>query len=177
MALVDSSTRWSHVALLYTRNAAFAKLLAQIIRLRAHHPDHPIKSIRLNNAGEFTLKAFNDYCMSIGIDVEHPVPHVHTQNGLAEATIKRLQMVARALVMRTNLSISAWGYAILHATLLIRFRLTASQPFSAYQLVTGYEPDISHLRIFGSAVYMPIAPQNGSSEHQNGSSETIRYLC
>ncbi|KAK9910277.1 hypothetical protein M0R45_034245 [Rubus argutus] len=30
MVLVDASTRWSHVALLSTRNAAFAKLLAQI---------------------------------------------------------------------------------------------------------------------------------------------------
>jgi hypothetical protein len=158
MVLVDASTRWTHVALLSTRNAAFAKLLAQIIRLRAHHPDYPIKSIRLDNAGEFTSQAFDDYCMSIGIDVEHPVPHVHTQNGLAEATIKRIQMIARALVMRTNLPTSAWGYAILHAALLIRFRPTASQPFSAYQLVTGYEPDISHLRIFGCAVYVPIAP-------------------
>ena len=44
MVLVDASTRWSHVALLSTRNAAYAKLLAQIIRLRAHHPDHPIMS-------------------------------------------------------------------------------------------------------------------------------------
>ena len=56
MVLVDASTRWSHVALLSTRNAAFAKLLAQIIKLRAHHPDHPIKSIRLDNAGEFYIK-------------------------------------------------------------------------------------------------------------------------
>ncbi|KAL5729255.1 hypothetical protein ACHQM5_002230 [Ranunculus cassubicifolius] len=69
--------------------------------------------------------------MSIGIDVEHPVPHVHTQNGLAEAAIKRLQMVARTLVMRTNLPISAWGYAILHAAVLIRLRPTATQSFSA----------------------------------------------
>ncbi|KAJ9544182.1 hypothetical protein OSB04_023889 [Centaurea solstitialis] len=158
MVLVDASTRWTHAALLSTRNAAFSKLLAQIIRLRAHHLDYPIKSIRLDNVGEFTSQAFDDYCMSIGIDVEHPIPYVHTQNGLAEATIKRMQMIARALVMRTNLPTSAWGYAILHAALLIRFRPTASQPFSEYQLVTRYEPDISHLRIFGCAVYVPIAP-------------------
>ena len=60
--------------------------------------------------------------------------------------------------MRTNLPIASWGYAILHAALLIRFRPTAKQPFSAYQLVTGYEPDISHLRIFGCSVYVPITP-------------------
>ena len=35
MVLIDASTRWSHVCLLSTRNVAFARFLAQIIRLRA----------------------------------------------------------------------------------------------------------------------------------------------
>ena len=107
MVLVDASTCWSHVVLLSTRNAAFAKLLVQIIKLWVHHPDPPIKSIRLDNAGEFTSKSFDDYCMSIGIEVEHLIPHVHSQNSLAEATIKRIQLIARALMMRTNLLVSA----------------------------------------------------------------------
>ena len=158
MVLVDASTRWSHVCLLSTRNAAFSKLLAQVIKLRAHHPDYPIKSIRLDNAGEFTSKTFDDYCMSVGVEVEHHVPHVHTQNGLAEAFIKRLQMIARPLVIRTKLPIAAWGHAILHAAKLVRLRPVATQPFSALQLVTGCEPDISHLRVFCCAVYVPISP-------------------
>ena len=95
MVLIDASARWSHVCLLSTRNVAFARLLAQIIRLRAQFPDYPIKTIRLDNAGEFTSKIFDDYYMTVGIDVEHPVPHVHTQNGLAESLIKRLQVIAR----------------------------------------------------------------------------------
>ena len=78
MVLVDASTRWSHVCLLSTRNTAFAKLLAQIIKIKAHPPDYPIKSIRLDNAEEFTSQTFDDYCMLVGIDVEHHVPHVHT---------------------------------------------------------------------------------------------------
>ncbi|KAJ9558226.1 hypothetical protein OSB04_012840 [Centaurea solstitialis] len=162
MVLVDASTRWSHVALLSTRNAAFPKLLAQIIKLRAHHPDYPIKSIRLDNAAEFTSKTFDDYCMTLGIDVEHPVAYVHSQNGLAEALIKRLQIIARTLVMRTKLPISAWGYAILHAATLVRLRPIATQPFSAYQLVTGYEPDVLHLRMFGCLVNVPIEPPKRS---------------
>ena len=44
--------------------------------------------------------------MSVGITVEHPIAHVHTQNGLAESFIKRLQLIARPLLMRTKLSIS-----------------------------------------------------------------------
>ena len=35
MVLIDASTRWSHVCLLSSRNVAFARLLAQIIRLKA----------------------------------------------------------------------------------------------------------------------------------------------
>ena len=78
MVLIDASTRWSHICLLSIRNVAFARLLAQIIRLRAKFPDYPIRKIRLDNAGEFTSQTFDDYCMSIVIDVKHPVAHTHT---------------------------------------------------------------------------------------------------
>jgi len=60
MVLIDASTRWSHISLLSTRNVAFAQLLAQIIKLRAQFLDNSIKTIRLDNAGEFTSNSFND---------------------------------------------------------------------------------------------------------------------
>ncbi|KAM2825188.1 hypothetical protein COP1_035011 [Malus domestica] len=157
MVLVDVSTRWSHVCLLSTRNVAFARLLAQIIKLQAQFPYHPIKSIRLDNAGEFTYQTFDDYCMTLGIDVEHHVPHVHTQNGLAEAFIKRLQLIARTLLKKTKLPISAWGHAILHATSLVRLRPITNHQYSSIQLVFRHQPNISHLRVFGCDVYVPIA--------------------
>ena len=89
MVLIDASTRRSHVYLLSTHNHAFVKIIAQVIRLRAHNPEHQIQSIRMDNAAEFFSKAFNDYCMALGILVQHSVPYVHTQNGLAESLIKR----------------------------------------------------------------------------------------
>lgn len=66
MVLVDASIRWSHVCLLSTRNMAFERLLAQIIKLRAQFPGYAIKTICLDNAGEFTSQTFNDYCISTG---------------------------------------------------------------------------------------------------------------
>ncbi|KAG7528190.1 GAG-pre-integrase domain, partial [Arabidopsis suecica] len=158
MVLIDASTRWSHVCLLSTRNQGFARLLAQIIRLRAHFPDFPLKTIRLDNAGEFTSQAFNDYCMSMGVSVEHPVAHVHTQNGLAESFIKRIQLIARPLLMRSKLPVAAWGHTVLHASELIRIRPSSEHRYSPSQLLMGHEPDISHLKTFGCAVYVPIAP-------------------
>ena len=118
MVLVDASCRWSHVCLLSTRNVTFARLLAQIIKLRAQFPDYPIKGIRMDNAGEFTSKSFDTYCASLGIEV--------TQNGLAESLIKHIQTIARALLLRTNLNDTAWGHVVLHAVALIRLRPTTS---------------------------------------------------
>ena len=158
MVLIDASTRWSHVCLLSTSNVAFARLLAQIIKLRAHFSDYPIKTIILDNYGEFTSQTFNNFCMSIGINVEHSVAHVHTQNGLAESLIKRLQLIARPLLMKTKLPASTWGHAIMHAARLIRIRPTSYHEYSHSQLVLGTQPNISHLRIFGCAVYVPIVP-------------------
>ena len=45
MALINASTKWSCMCLLSTRNVAFARLLAQIIKLGAQLPDYPIKKI------------------------------------------------------------------------------------------------------------------------------------
>ena len=64
------------------------------------------RKIWLDNGGEFTSQALDSFCTSIGIDVEHPVAHVHTQNGLAESFIKRLQLIARPLFMRSQLPTS-----------------------------------------------------------------------
>jgi enamine deaminase RidA (YjgF/YER057c/UK114 family) len=56
------------MCLLSTRNLTFARLLAQIIRLRAQFLDYIIKTIYLDNVNEFTSQAFNDYYMSLGIN-------------------------------------------------------------------------------------------------------------
>ena len=100
MVLIDASTRWSHVSLLSTCNHAFTRLIAQVIKLKVHHPEHTIKSIRMDNVADFTSNAFNDDCMAQGIELQHSAPYVHTQNGLAEALIKRIKLIARPILCR-----------------------------------------------------------------------------
>ena len=75
--------------------------------------------------------------MSVGIDVEYPVAHTPTQNGLAEYLIKRLQLIARPLLLRTKLPLFAWGHAILHAATLIRIRPTTNHDCSPLQFALG----------------------------------------
>ena len=157
MVLIDASTRLSHVYLLATRNIAFSGILAQIIKLRAQFHDYPIKSIILDNVDKFTSKTFTDYCMSVGINIEHHFAHTHTQNGLAKSLIKHLQLIARPLLMKTKLPTSTWGHAIMHAANLIHIKPIVYHEYSHFQLVLDKPPNIFHIRIFGCAIYVPIA--------------------
>ena len=158
IVLIDVSTRWSHFCLLSTRNVAFSSLLAQMIKLQVQFPDYLIKAIRLDNAGEFSSQTFTDYYMSVIINIEHHVAHTHTQNDLAESLIKRLQLIAQPLLMKTKLTTSARGPALMHTASLVRIRPTTYHEYSPSQLVLSKQSNISHLRIFCCAIYIPIAP-------------------
>jgi hypothetical protein len=158
MVLIDASSKWSNVCLLSRRHHAFAKLISRIIQMSNNFLDYPIKSIQMDNAGEFTLKAFDDYCKAIGIIVEHSVPHVHTQKELAEALIRRIKFIARPLLQGCNLPTTCWGNVVLHAANLINFRPSAYNIHSPIQLAQGSAPKISHLCRFGCQVYVPIPP-------------------
>jgi hypothetical protein len=95
--------------------------------------------------------------------VQHSLPYVHTQNGLAESLIKRIKLIARPLLHNCNLSISCWGHAVLHATNLIQLRPTTYHSTSPLYLVRGNAPSISHLQKFGCVVYAPISPPKCTS--------------
>jgi hypothetical protein len=102
MVLINTSTQWSHVCLLSTRNHAFAKIMARVIRLKANFPEHHIQSIRLDNTTEFSSRAFNDYCMAQEIHVQHSVPYVHTLNSLVESLINRINLIVKPLLHNYN---------------------------------------------------------------------------
>ena len=99
----------------------------------------------MDNANEFTSKAFDDYCMTLGIKVEHLVPYIHTHNGLAKSLINSIKLIPRPLLQHSNLPISYWGQAVLLVAALIQIRPTAYHDYSPLQTVCGKEPNISHL--------------------------------
>jgi hypothetical protein len=132
--------------------------MTQVIRLKVNYLEHRLQYIRLDNAVEFSSWVFNDYYMAQGIEVQHSVPHVHTQNGLVESLIKRIKLIARPLLHNCNLPIIYWGHAVLHDVDLIQLRPTAYYSVFPLCLIRGNAPSISHLRKFGCAVYAPNSP-------------------
>jgi hypothetical protein len=58
--------------------------------------------------------------MTQGIQLQHSVPYVHTQNSLVESLIKIIKLIARPLLHNYNLPISCWGHVVLHVVDLIQ---------------------------------------------------------
>ena len=77
---------------------------------------------------------------------------------MVESLIKRMQLIARPLIMKSLLSTYMWRHAILHTEALIRVSASAYEKYSLIQLAFGREPNISHLIIFGCDVYVSTAP-------------------
>ena len=90
VVLIDGTTRWSHVCLLSNRNHAFARFITQIIKLRAHYPDNPIKFIEMDNAAEFSSKAFNDYCMALGINGTYKENKINCKTIITELQVTNI---------------------------------------------------------------------------------------
>jgi hypothetical protein len=122
-----------------------------------------MQSIRLDNVVEFSSRAFNDYCTAQEIQVQHYVPYIHTQNGLAESLIKRITLITTPLLHNYNLPISYWGHAVLYVADLIQLRPIAYHSTFPLYLVRGNAPSISHLWKFGCVIYAPISPLKHTS--------------
>ena len=135
LVLVDASGRHAEVSLLSTRNMAFPKLLAMILKIRAHYPDANIKTLRMDNVGEFKSQNFEDYCVASGIALTYTVPYEHSQNGLAEAYIKKIQLVVQPLLIHAKLPSSLWGHAVLHVAAFLRLRPTLLHTQTPLELV------------------------------------------
>jgi hypothetical protein len=182
---VDASGSHFEVSLLPTRNLVFPKILAILLRYRNHFPENPIKHLRMDNAKEFRSQVFEDYCTAMGINLTYSVPYEHSQNGLAEAFIKKIQLIARPLLLHANLPATLWGHAVLHAAALLRLRPTLLNTQTPYELIAGRPPSVAHIRIFGCQVWVPVSEpkRNTIGPHrQEGiyigfdSASIIRYL-
>lgn len=115
----------------------FPKTLAMILRFRNHFPDNQICYLRIDNALEFKSQAFEDFCIASGIVLTYSAPYEYAQNGLAEAYIKKIQLVVRPMLLHGKLPAQFWGHAVLHATRLLRLRPTLLNSQSPLEAISG----------------------------------------
>jgi IS30 family transposase len=153
---IDDYSRKTCLYLLKSKYEVFSKFQefkAEIKNLT----NKKIKTLRIDNGGEYTSKEFIEFCKSAGIRRELTVPHNPQQNGVAERKNRSIEEMVKSVLNDQGLSMFLWGEAIMMAIYVqnkiphhILKDMTPEEAFS------GKKPKIENLRIFGCPVYSHI---------------------
>lgn len=116
-----------------------------------------IKVLRSDNGGEYTGKAMVDFLKRAGIRHQLTAPYTPEQNGVAERANRTIVEKARCLLHSANLKKPFWAEAVNTAVYLKnRSPTIAVSDKTPEEAWSGEKPTVSHLRVFGSTVYIHV---------------------
>ena len=118
-----------------------------------------IKAIRADRGGEYLSEVFQCFLKESGIQPQFTAAYSPQQNGISERLNRTLIEAARSMLNHAGLSNVFWAEAVSTATYL-RNRMVSSALKTGetpYLLWYGEKPNLSHVRVFGCAVYVHIS--------------------
>ncbi|GAA0155832.1 transmembrane signal receptor [Lithospermum erythrorhizon] len=160
LTIVNDFSRMTWTHLLATKANAFTILKTFVLYVKNHFHTS-VKTIRPDNAMEFSGTTAMDFYNSQGILHQTSCAHTPQQNEVVERKHKNLLETARALFFQANLPTVFWGDCILTSTYLInRYPLPSLNHISPHQLLFQTVPTYSHIRTFGCLCF-PATTKHG----------------
>ena len=121
--------------------------------------DTKIKILGTDKGGEFTSKAFKNFCLSYGLIHQFTCPP--QQNGVAERKHWHLVECTLTMLSHSKLTTSYWSYAISTVVyIVIRLPTPNLQNLTHWELFFHSTPDITHLKTFGCTCFPLLKPYN-----------------
>jgi len=124
-----------------------------------------VSTLWTDNGGEYVNQWLQDYCSQHGILLELTVPHTPQQNGVAEQANWTLTEHMHAMMKDTDCPMMLLGEAICTAAYCLNQTPTSTNggitPFQAFK---GSIPDISHMKVFYSDVYIHHPKSDGAKK-------------
>jgi len=118
-------------------------------------------AFRCDERQEFVNENLIQWLQEQGIELQITTPYFSSQNGAAEHLNRTLVELACAMLLGQRVPTFLWKYAIQHAAYLCERALAAAIPgITPYEAWHGTKPDVSHLREFGSLVYVLLQGQH-----------------
>ena len=154
----DYYTRYSRVYFMQKKSEAldkfklFIKEVCDPCKLK-------IKRLRTDNDSVYVSAEFKLFTSGAGIEQEQSSPYCHEQNGIAERYWRTVQTMAHCLLETAQLDLRYWAFAFAHAAYLKNRVPHSGIDFEIpYQRLTGRQPDLSDVRIFGCKAFAFIDP-------------------
>ena len=154
LLIVDDYSRCMWVALLKEKSEALEKFLRFKSKAEAEKGEK-IKSIRSDRGGEFTSDEFKELCDRSGIKKQLTAPYTPQQNGVVERKNRTIMGLVRSMLKEKELPLELWGEAVSTCVYVLNRSSTKGvKGKTPYEKWNKRKPNVSHLRVFGSVVFV-----------------------
>lgn len=159
LTFVDDFTHKAFVYLLKTKDEVFNKF-KEFKQLVENQKGKKIKSIRTDNGLEYINQHFKEFCGKNGISHQTSCSYTPEQNGLAERINRTIVERAKCMIFDADLEKTYWAEAVNTAVYIINRTVSSAINGDIPEKIwSGYEVDLSHIRIFGSNVMVHVPKQ------------------
>ena len=137
--------------------------------------DCKIKGLHYEGDGEYI--SLDDYLLTTGIELDSMPPYTPELNGSAERMNRTLVGAVRLILQRAKMPQFFWAEAVAHiADLRNRMTSRAINTATAYELVTGKNPRLDRIRLFGSLSFAHV-PQEKRKKLDDTNRRGIVVAC
>ena len=127
--------------------------------------DRKVKTIRHDNAKEFTSGYFGAAMKELGIEAQLSLAYEHEQNGKAERANRTIVDRGRCLILDSGLPAEYWPCAVVTAAFLANRSPTTDMEVTPIEAFTGIKPDLRKIRVFGAYGWAHIVPEKQGDKH------------
>ncbi|KAJ9511133.1 hypothetical protein QJQ45_013172 [Haematococcus lacustris] len=158
---LDEFTRISVVMPMRSK-AQVPDIVKQVIEQLETQSGQRCKAIRTDNGTEYVNKQMQQYCSDKGIIHQHSAPYSPEQNGAAERLNRTIMEKTRSILHAGRMGLQYWADAAKLSNYVRCVLPVTDQPLTPWESFFGVKPDLSGLRVFGSAVWVHVPAQKRS---------------
>ena len=153
IVFIDDGSNLLFVSFLKTNNKVFNEFMKLEADAGTHHR-RTLKAFKSDNGGEYRSKKFDELLASKGIKHLFSEPYTPEENSVAERYNRTILEGARTLLISARLPGVFWCEAKAFFV-YVRNRVTSTitPDNTPWELWSGKEADLTHLRVFGSLMY------------------------
>ncbi len=139
--------------------------------------EHPIERLRSDYGSELQSHNADDWLQIEGITFEPSAPYSQEQNGVSERMGRTIMDMTRATILEGNIDDDLWPELVLAMTYIKNSRPTrALENISPHEAHFHEQPNLAHLRILGSTVYVLLHEEERSMKSEKWAPQALKGI-
>ena len=159
LLLKDDASNFMFIYFVKQKSEVLGKISEFLLDWR-HRSPHPVCELKTDCGGEFLSKEGEKWLHQKQIRHQLSVPFCPEMNGFVERANRTVLESAKSMIHGSNVNPKLWAEACRTAVYILnRMPNDALEGKSPFEMLTGKVPDLHHVRIFGSAVFVHVPAQ------------------